>query len=61
MVDYAKMVLPLDAEVTTILTAVAQGPRTAQELVLSFAPERQAFLFRSLVFLVKLNVLRTCH
>jgi hypothetical protein len=60
MVDFAKVVLPSEAEVTSVLTAAAQGPQKAEALLRSIAPERQAFVLRALAWLVKLNVLRAC-
>lgn len=61
MVDFAKVVLPTDAEVQAVLAAAAAAgpdPRPAAELVAGIAPERQAFVFRALVWLVKLGVLK---
>ena len=57
MVNFAKMVLPADAEVQAVLQAAAT-PRPALELVQAIPAERQAFVFRALVWLVKLGVLR---
>lgn len=58
MVDYAKVVLPTDAEVQAVLTTAAAGPRPAAELVADLPQQRQAFVFRALAWLVKLGVLR---
>ena len=57
MVGYAKVILPTEAEIVSVLNTAAQ-PLTAQALVAGFAQERQAFVFRSLVWLLKLGVLR---
>ena len=57
MVNYAKVVLPTEAEVQAVLQAAAT-PRPALELVQTIPAERQAFVFRTLVWLVKLGVLR---
>jgi hypothetical protein len=57
MVDFAREVLPTEAETQEVLEAAAAGPRPAAELVAAAAPSRQAFLLRSLVWLVKLGVL----
>jgi glycosyltransferase involved in cell wall biosynthesis len=57
MVDFAREVLPTEAETQQVLEAAAAGPRPAAELVAAAAPSRQAFLLRSLVWLVKLGVL----
>jgi glycosyltransferase involved in cell wall biosynthesis len=57
MVSFAKEVLPTEQEVQTVLTAGAT-PKTAEELVAAIAPQRQAAVFRSLVWLVKLGALQ---
>ena len=59
MVNFAKVVLPTDAEVQAVLQAAA-SPRPAIELVQAIPAERQAFVFRTLVWLVKLGVLKVC-
>lgn len=58
MVDFAKLVLPTDEEIVTVLTAAESGPRSAVELVAALIGERQAFVFRSLCWLVKLGLLK---
>ena len=58
MVDFAKLVLPSDPEIAAVLQAAATGPKPALELVAALPAERQAFVFRSLVWMVKLGVLR---
>ena len=58
MVDFAKAILPTEAEIRVVLTAAANGPKAAGELVASLSTERQAFVLRSLVWLVKLGVLQ---
>ncbi len=60
MVNFAKLVLPTDAEVQALLAGVAAGPESAGALIAAIAPERQAFVFRTLVWLVKLGVLKVC-
>ena len=57
MVNFAKIVLPTDAEVRLILHAVLT-PQAALTLIQAVPAERQAFVFRALVWLVKLGVLR---
>ena len=57
MVNFAKIVLPTDAEVRLILHA-ALTPQAALTLIQAVPAERQAFVFRALVWLVKLGVLR---
>jgi len=58
MVNFAKLVLPSDAEIVHVLNAAAQGPSSAQALVQGIEPSRQAFVLRSLAWLLKLGVLR---
>ena len=58
MVDFAKVILPSEAEIATVLEAVSTGPKTAGELVSGLLAERQGFVFRSLAWLVKLGGLR---
>jgi hypothetical protein len=60
MVDFAKAILPSEAEIRSVLTAAATGPKTAAELIAAIPAERQAHLFRALVWLVKLGVLKVC-
>jgi len=60
MVDFAKAILPSEAEIQAVLSAAATGPKTAAELVADIPAERQALVFRALVWLVKLGVLRVC-
>jgi len=57
MVNFAKVVLPTEVEIEVLLKAAAH-PQTAQTLVKDFTPERQAFVFRSIAWLLKLGVLR---
>jgi hypothetical protein len=58
MVNFAKLVLPTDTEIAHVLNAAAQGPSSAQALVQGIEPSRQAFVLRSLAWLLKLGVLR---
>jgi starch synthase len=58
MVNFAKIVLPTDAEIAHVLNAASQGPSCAQALVQGTEPSRQAFVLRSLAWLLKLGVLR---
>ena len=59
MVNFAQVVLPTDAEVQTVVQAAAI-PRPALALVQAIPAERQAFVFRALVWLVKLGILKVC-
>lgn len=60
MVNFAKVVLPTEAEVQTVLLAAGPAPRPALELVQAIPAERQAFVFRALVWLVKMGILKVC-
>ena len=58
MVNFAKLVLPTDAEIAHVLTAAAHAPCSAQALIQDIEPSRQAFVLRSLAWLLKLGVLK---
>ncbi len=58
MINFAKIVLPTDTEIDEVLRAAAYGPSSAAQLVASLPAARQPFVFRSLVWLVKLGILR---
>lgn len=58
MVSFADVVLPSEAEVLAVLFRVKSEPRPAIELVQAIPPERKAYVFRALVWLVKLNILK---
>jgi hypothetical protein len=58
MVNFASLVLPTNAEIERVLNAAAHGPCSAQALVQGIEPSRQAFVLRSLAWLLKLGVLR---
>ena len=58
MVNFAKLVLPTDAEIAHVLNAAAHAPCSAQALIQDIEPSRQAFVLRSLAWLLKLGVLR---
>jgi glycosyltransferase involved in cell wall biosynthesis len=60
MVDFAKVVLPSEAEVQVVLEAAKSGPRFAIDLVQAIPKERQVFVFRALSWLVKLGILKVC-
>jgi glycosyltransferase involved in cell wall biosynthesis len=57
MVDFAKVILPTEVEIASVLQA-ASHPQTAQAVLAGIAQERQAFVFRSLAWLLKLGVLK---
>jgi hypothetical protein len=58
MIDFAKVILPSEAEIQAVLHAAATGPKAAVALVAAIPAERQAFVFRCLAWLVKLGVLK---
>lgn len=60
MVDFAKVLLPGEDEIRAVMQAAAAGPKAAVALVAAIPAERQAVIFRSLVWLVKLGVLKVC-
>jgi len=58
MVDFAKVVIPREEEIQSVLQAASTGPRLATELIASIPSERQAAVFRSLAWFLKLGILR---
>lgn len=58
MIDFAALILPGEDEVEIVLNAAAAGPTSALQLVANIADARRPFVFRSLAWLVKLNVLK---
>ena len=58
MVNYAKIVLPTEAELGAVVQQALQGPQAAIALVQHVPAQRQAFVFRSLAWLVKLGILQ---
>jgi starch synthase len=60
MVNFAKMVLPSEVEVQLVLNAAASGAKTALELIQAIPDKRQASVFRALVWLLKLGLLKVC-
>jgi glycosyltransferase involved in cell wall biosynthesis len=58
MVRYATAVMPSPAEVALVLRAAASGPAPAAALVQHIPTKRQAAVFRGLVWLVKLGLLK---
>ena len=57
MVSYAKAVLAQEKELQHMLSAAAQ-PTAASQLVAALNPQRQPIALRSLVWLMKLGLLR---
>ncbi len=58
MVSFAKFVLPIDAEVAVVLKQAAAGPQAAIELVQTIDNARKPFVFRTLVWLLKMGILK---
>jgi starch synthase len=58
MVSFAKFVLPSDAEVAVVLKQAAAGPQAAIELVQTIDNARKPFVFRTLVWLLKMGILK---
>jgi alpha-maltose-1-phosphate synthase len=59
MVDFAKVILPSEAEIRAVLQS-ATSTGAALEWVQAIPDDRRPFVFRSLAWLVKLGVLRVC-
>ena len=57
MVDFARFVLPTEDEIRAVFDVAAKGPRPAADLVATIPPERRAYVFRALVWMVKMGVL----
>ena len=58
MVNYAKLVMPSIEDITEIFNKLETGPIAAEELVKHLPVNRQRFVFRSFLWLLKLNVLK---
>jgi len=58
MVNFAKVIFPTDAEILIVLKAGFRGPRKAIDFVSEISEDRQLFVLRSLVWFVKLGILR---
>jgi alpha-maltose-1-phosphate synthase len=59
MVDFAKVILPSEAEIRAVLQ-ITISTGAAIEWVQAIAEDRRPFVFRALAWLVKLGVLRVC-
>ena len=57
MVEHATPILPSEAELSALLDQLAEQPRSARQLVSQFPVIRQKLIFRSLLWLYKLNLL----
>ena len=58
MVSFAKWVMPNDAEIVAVLKQASSGPQSAQNLVVQINESRKPFVFRTLVWFLKLGVLK---
>ena len=58
MVNYAKSIIPSIDEITEIINKLETGPEAAEELVKHLPKNRQGFVFRSFLWLLKLNILK---
>jgi hypothetical protein len=58
MVNFAKAVLPTHEECEAVVKRAASGPARALDLLADVTPERRPQVFRGLVWLVKMGVLR---
>ena len=58
MVNFAKVIFPTDTEILIVLKAGLRGPRKAIDFVSEISEDRQLFVLRSLVWFVKLGILR---
>ena len=58
MVSYAHFIMPFNAEIEQLLLRLETQPQTAEMLVENFEAARKPLLMRSLVWLLKLGILR---
>jgi glycosyltransferase involved in cell wall biosynthesis len=58
MVNFAKLVLPNDEEIFLVLSVAQNGATNAENLLRNIEPVRKLFVFRSLVWFIKMGVLR---
>ena len=56
MVDYAKVILPSEAEIQSVLSKASAIPTSALELTADIAPERRPLVLRSLAWMLKLGI-----
>ncbi|MDY6983879.1 MAG: glycosyltransferase family 4 protein [Pseudomonadota bacterium] len=60
MIEFAKRILPTDAELGVVLAVAKDSPVIAGELVRGIAPARRPIVLRALAWLVKIGILRVC-
>ncbi|MEB3332057.1 MAG: glycosyltransferase family 4 protein [Synechococcaceae cyanobacterium] len=58
MVRYTLPLLPAREELTAVLVAASAGPQPAGQLLLAVGEERRPLMFRALLWLIKLDLLR---
>jgi len=58
MINFAEAVLPSIGEITEVLNKLESGPLAAGQLVKHLSDGRQMFVFRSLSWLLKMNILK---
>jgi hypothetical protein len=58
MINFAKYIIPTDEEIAFVLGSIAKGPCFVQDLLREVEPSRQAFLYRSLVWFMKLGIVK---
>ena len=58
MINFAKYIIPTDEEIAFVLGSIAKGPCLVQDLLREVEPSRQAFLYRSLVWFMKLGIVK---
>jgi hypothetical protein len=60
MVNFASVVLPEEVELKVILELASKGPQIALNLIESFSVQHKPFALRSLAWLAKVGILKTC-
>jgi hypothetical protein len=58
MIDFARFVVPVNKEINSVLEIAAKGPIAAIDLLENIDVERKPFVFRGLVWLLKMGVLK---
>lgn len=60
MVGYAKIILPSDAEIQSVLSKASSTPTSALELTADIKPLRRPLVLRSFAWMIKLGIF-SCH
>ena len=58
MVNFAKWVLPSAEEIASVLKQASAGPQVAMALLQNIDEARKPFVYRTLVWLLKLGILK---